>query len=288
MNRMIDLHAHTTASDGQYGPSDLVEKAHGLGIKYLAVTDHDSVSGVGQALQRARELGIECIPGIEISTAGAAEMHILGYGIDIDSEAVRQMCRRFVDLRRERAEKIIGYLQSKGVSIVLEDVYEYAKTELIARPHFARVLLENGYVGDIREAFDKYLATPEFDKIERPKPPPEEGIRMIHAAGGAAVLAHPVSLGLSGTELDAMVRKLLDAGLDGIETYYGQHSPEQKQEYHALASRYGLVETAGSDFHGENVKPDISLGMGSEGVNADRIMQLLNERIGGKPCWIGS
>lgn len=274
---MIDLHIHTTASDGQYEPGELISKAISEGIQVISVTDHDSIGGIEAGQKRAQELNIEFIPGIEISVAGAKEMHILGYYIDINSKPILSMCERFIELRKERANKIIDYLTVKGVPITLEEVSEYAKNELMARPHFARVLLKKGYIDSYREAFDKYLATPEFDKIERPKPTPEEGIKMIHDAGGIAVLAHPSSLNLTDTVLEKNIKNLISLGLDGIETYYSQHTALQISKYHSIAQKYGLLETIGSDFHGEKVKPNIYLGMGSENLSAEEIKKILIE-----------
>ena len=257
---MIDLHMHSTGSDGQYAPAELMKKAKAGGLTAVALTDHDSSSGLIEAGEIAAALGLEFFPGIEISCKYAGEMHMLGYGIRPMSEAIQKACAKFVELRELRARKIIAYLASKGVGISLADVRRKAGGQILGRPHFAQVMLEQGYVRTIREAFDRYLATPEFDKIERPKPAPEAGIKIIHDGGGVAVLAHPKSLKLAGDALERQVRTLVDAGLDGIETYYGAHTPEQIAEYHALALKYHLLETAGSDFHGEKVKPEISLG----------------------------
>lgn len=257
---MIDLHTHSTGSDGQFRPSELVKKAYESGINVLAITDHDSTSGIAEGAEAARRLDIDFIPGIEISCQYPGEMHMLGYFIDIESEAIQAACRRFVELRDVRAQKIIDYLQSKGCDIKLSDVKEKAGGRILGRPHFAQVLLEKGFVPDYRAAFDRYLATPEFDRIERPKPEPEVGIKIIHDGGGIAVLAHPMSLKLEMDALDRKVEELCSYGLDGIETYYGKHSKEQIEAYHRLAQKYHLIETAGSDFHGEKVKKDIQIG----------------------------
>ena len=257
---MIDLHMHSTASDGQYEPVWLMEKAKKAGLTAVALTDHDAVVGIAEAQAAAERLGLHFIPGIEISCKYSGELHMLGYGIDFESEAIRKACARFVELRDIRAQQILAFLAERGVELTLEDVEAQAGGRVLARPHFARAMLAKGYIENYREAFDKYLATPEFDKIERPKPEPKEGIRIIHEGGGKAVLAHPVSLKLSGEALEKKVEELVNAGLDGIETYYGSHTQKQMDEYHALAQRFGLFETAGSDFHGEKVKPDIVLG----------------------------
>ena len=162
--------------------------------------------------------------------------------------------------RSTRNEKIITFLADQGVDVTMEEVAEKAGSDVIGRPHFARVMVEKGYVSNVKEAFDKYLATEEFAKIERKKPSARQGISMIRKAGGVAVLAHPVSLKKTGEAMEEEIRKLTSLGLSGIETYYSTHTPEQIREYDALGQKYHLVETAGSDFQGEKVKPTIFLG----------------------------
>ncbi len=275
---IVDLHMHSTASDGQYAPEALVKKVKEAGIGLMALTDHDSVGGVREAERAADEAGIEFIAGIELSIRHENELHMLGYGIDIQDQALQKFCAQLVRDRETRAERIITYLDSKGVKVTEEEVREKAGSNLIGRPHFAQILLEKGYVSSIQEAFDRYLATEEFSRIERPKPTAEEGLAMIHNAGGIAVLAHPHSLKKTGKALKEEVRVLKERGLDGIESYYSTHTPEQVAEYHALAQSFQLLETAGSDFHGEKVKPAIFLGKKAGGrellVDADRDLDL--------------
>lgn len=260
---MIDLHTHSTASDGQYTPADLMRLAAKSGISTIALTDHDTVDGIPEARAEADKLGLSFIPGIEISVKGPVkELHILGYYIDIENESLKKMCRNFVSLREERKERIFKYLDDFGVHLTKEEVEKYSSNGLVARPHFARAMVDAGYVATTREAFDKYLATPAFDKIERPKPMPEEGIKCILEAGGIPVLAHPVQTKLSLPDLEELVISLKEAGLKGIECYYSTHTKEQTQSYLELAKKYNLIVTGGSDFHGEKVKPDICLGTG--------------------------
>lgn len=285
---IIDLHMHSTASDGQYEPAALVKKVKENGIGLMALTDHDSVSGVSEAGQTAKELGIHFITGIELSIAHEEELHMLGYNIDINNKPLQEFCELLVHDRDTRADKIIDYLAGYGMHITRQEVEEKAGSNLIARPHFARIMLEKGYVSTLQEAFDKYLATDEFAKIERPKPTAEEGMKMIHDAGGVAVLAHPMSLKKTGEVLEEEIAHLAELGLFGIETYYSTHTPEQIEEYHALALKYNLIETAGSDFHGEKVKPKIFLGKkiggeeilvnADEKINLSRVMQLADKR----------
>ena len=256
----IDMHMHSTASDGQYTPTELVRQVKDAGIAIMALTDHDSIGGVEEAVRTAKECGIICIPGIELSIDHENELHMLGYGIDIHDRELKAFCEEMVQERSTRNEKIITFLADQGVDVTMEEVAEKAGSDVIGRPHFARVMVEKGYVSSVKEAFDKYLATEEFSKIERKKPSARQGTSMIRKAGGVAVLAHPVSLKKTGEAMEEEIRKLASLGLSGIETYYSTHTPEQIQEYHALAQKYHLVETAGSDFHGEKVKPTIFLG----------------------------
>lgn len=265
---MIDLHTHSTASDGQYQPAELIRLAVDKGLSAIALTDHDTIDGVPEARAEAERLGITFVPGIEISVKGNApvkELHILGYWIDIENLQLKEMCARFKALRAEREERIFQYLDSAGVRLLRENVERYAVNGLVARPHFARAMVEAGYVSTVREAFDRYLAVPAFDKIERPKPSPEEGIQCILASGGIPVLAHPVQTQLPLSELEELICSLKEAGLKGLECYYSTHSPQQTRDYLEMAQRYDLTVTGGSDFHGERVKPDIMLGSGING-----------------------
>lgn len=262
---MIDLHVHSTASDGQYTPVELLEMAKRKGVTALALTDHDTVAGLREAQEAARRVGVMFIPGIEISVKAegvGGEFHILGYGIRPEHPVIQEMCRRFVELRRQREEKIFAFLAERNVSLTREQVECYAANGLVARPHFARAMVKAGYVSTVREAFDRYLAIPEFDRIERPKPSPEEGIARILRAGGIPVLAHPVQLGLDDETLERLLHRLKEAGIKGLECHYSTHTPEQTDYYLSLARKEGLTVTGGSDFHGEKIKPDIALGTG--------------------------
>ncbi len=275
---IVDMHMHSTASDGQYTPSEVVELVHQAGINLMALTDHDSVSGVAEARAKAKELGIKFITGIELSIAHEHEFHMLGYGLDIENEALRDFCAQLVHDRDTRADKIIDYLAEYGMIITRDEIEAMAGSDLIGRPHFARVMLQKGYVATMQEAFDKYLATDGFAKIERPKPTAMEGLKMIHDAGGKAVIAHPFSWKRDHQQFEAELIPLVENGLWGMEVYYSTHSPEEIDFYHSMAEKYGLVETTGSDFHGEKVKPTIFLGKKNGGgeilVDADEKLQL--------------
>jgi predicted metal-dependent phosphoesterase TrpH len=262
---LIDLHLHTNKSDGQYSPRELVGLAAEKGVSLMAITDHDTTDGVAEGAEAAREAGIDFIPGIEISVKGNKELHILGYYIDCEHAELIRMNAEFMRLRRLREDRIHGYLAEKGVSVSREKVRGYTLGGQVGRPHFARALVDAGYAEDFKDAFVKYLASPEFYAIERPKPSPAVGIGTIRAAGGVAVLAHPVSLRLSERETDALLAELVSVGLQGLECYYSSHSPELVRLYVSLARKHGLVVTGGSDFHGECVKHDVRIGEGLNG-----------------------
>ncbi|MFQ9094343.1 MAG: PHP domain-containing protein [Ruminococcus sp.] len=253
---MIDLHIHTTCSDGQFSPEETIRMAHQAGVTVAAVTDHDTVSGIVAASAAAVACGMTFFPGIEISVQGGKELHILGYGVHPDSDVLHQFCAKHAADRTERCGKMLAYLQKKGAAITLEDVRRCNQGKTSGRPHFARTLVELGYASSVQDAFEIYLTTPEFyARVERPKPTPEEGIRVIRSAGGVAVLAHPHQLKLENDALDALVAKLKVVGLQGIEAYYSRHTPEQTQFYLHLAEKYDLLYTCGSDFHGPVIKP---------------------------------
>lgn len=262
---MIDLHIHSTASDGQYCPSEVVRLAAQTGVEVMALTDHDTIAGLEEAASEAARVGIDFIPGIEISvrcTGVTKEMHILGYGIVSESSSLKALCAQMLRQRSQRKARIFEFLSGKGIDLAPDEVEKYASNGLVARPHFARAMVTAGYVSCIREAFDLYLATPEFDRLERPKPAPKDAIKTILDSGGVPVLAHPIQLNLGGTQLEALLQELICYGIRGIEVYYSTHTPEQTAFFLSLAKKYNLIITGGSDFHGEKVKPDIALGTG--------------------------
>lgn len=262
---MLDLHTHSTASDGQYTPTELVQLAAKTGITVLSLTDHDTTAGLAEAARAAEHCGIRLIPGIELDTKYPGirgNFHMLGYGIDPAHPALAAQCAGFAEQRVQRANRIFDYLESYGIRLDREKVFDYAGPGVIARPHFARVMLESGYVSSIQEAFDRYLDTPEFQTIDRPKPHPGEAIRTIRQAGGIPVLAHPYQLKLGEHTLPGLLEELKNDGLGGLECYYSTHTAQQTEELIALANQYGLYITGGSDFHGEKIKPQIALGTG--------------------------
>jgi predicted metal-dependent phosphoesterase TrpH len=281
----IDLHTHTTASDGAYSPAELVDAAARLGLLALAVTDHDTLAGLPEAIAAARARGIELIAGVELSVEDAeGRIHLLGYGFEPDDMSLRQALVDIRAKRNERNERIMGLVRDLDLPITWDDVVRHAGDagEVIARPHFAAALMERGTVSSVREAFDKYLGAGKPLYLPKDVLTPLAAIDLLHRAGGAAVLAHP---GLSAWAdpwlLEPRLKRLqCEAGLDGVEAYYNKHSTALTRDYLAIAGRLGLLATGGSDFHGA-VKPDVCLGDVYEGGPAPaEMLPLLKAAIG--------
>jgi predicted metal-dependent phosphoesterase TrpH len=260
-NRSIDLHAHTTASDGQYTPTELVKHAAELGLTAIAITDHDTVEGVGEAMAAGLRYGVEVAPGIELSAQiDRGQCHLLGYLIDPTTPALVDRLHEVRTNRNNRNEKLIARLNELGIPITLEGVAEIAGGDILARPHFAQWLMRNGVVSSTQEAFDRYLADGAQAAVKKDKLTPEECIGMVHSAGGLVFLAHPNNLKRDPAGTEAEIVRLKGLGLDGIEARYSQHTPEETARYLEMASRLGLLTSGGSDFHGPRVKPYVFLG----------------------------
>lgn len=250
-----DLHTHSTASDGQYSPSELAVLAKKRGMEVWAVTDHENLSGLDEAVETGGNLGLQVVRGVELSADDYLNLHILGY--NVSTAALGPWIESKKNGRNERKYRIWSYLRSKGVEIPLEEVDAEAAGGAVGRPHFARVMLRHGIVATWKEAFDRYLDTPEFQEIEKgTKPSAQECVERIKAAGGRTSLAHPYQLVLHGESLEQLVARLKGYGLDAIECFYPIHTAEQTAEYLELKRKYELYATGGSDFHGEKSKPD--------------------------------
>jgi 3',5'-nucleoside bisphosphate phosphatase len=267
---VIDLHTHTDRSDGSTEPGDLVRLAVREGIEALGISDHDTLAGYDAALPVAAESGLELICAVELSTRPNEEsvpgkrersVHLLGYWLlSPPSGEFRRWLQSQQESRHQRNLDLVAKLQQLGLAITLGDAEYYGRNQ-VGRPHFARVLCDKGYVSNMQEAFDLYLADEAKAAVDRDEPTLEEGIRRITESGGMASLAHPVRLPQCGPELASLLEKLIDLGLQGVEVFHSEHSPANTAEYAELARRFDLIPTGGTDFHGEN-KPTIRLGKG--------------------------
>jgi predicted metal-dependent phosphoesterase TrpH len=260
--QFVDLHCHSTASDGTLPPRDLVRLAKHVGLSGLALTDHDTVAGCADAADEAQKLGIDFLPGIEISCEypRPGTMHLLGYGVDPHSPVLGELTRRLIDGRSARNVKIIQSLNDQGVAITLDEVRAQANGGTVGRPHFAAILERKGYVTSKQQAFDKYLGQTGSAYADKETVTPRRAIAMIDQSGGLAVLAHPFQLRKQNlAQLETEVKKLVDAGLMGIEIIHSDHDEEFTRALVRLAERFGLLQTGGSDFHGSN-KAQIQLG----------------------------
>ena len=258
--QLADLHTHSTASDGQYSPTELIRLARQRGLHTLALTDHDTLDGLEEAVQAGEALGLRVLRGVELSAKEYHNFHILGYCFSPDAPRLAQLCEKLRAGRDERKYRILEFLKEKGIHLTLEEVEALAGGDIIARPHFAQALVRRGYVSSNREAFDRYLDTEEFrQRVKRFKADAKTCVEAIKEAGGKVSLAHPYQMGLPDGELDRLVGRLKDWGLDAIECDYPKYSQSQRAFYLHLAERYGLHRTGGSDFHGERVKPDVEL-----------------------------
>lgn len=274
----IDLHLHTTHSDGSLSPGEVLHLAHKAGVTALAVTDHDIVSGIPEAIETGAELGIEVIPGVEISSrVGTRELHILGYFLQWQDPELNQRLATLRASRHRRNPQIIERLRALGLDVTYEEVRALAGTDSVGRPHIARILMDKKYVTSAKDAFDRYLADGRPAYVARELPKPEEAIAWIKAAGGVAVLAHPTWAKVSGEGLNALLTTLKAEGLDGIEVHYSTHTKRQTREYLDLAKRLNLLITGGSDFHGIT-KPDIEVGTGRGGLKvSEKLLEPLKQ-----------
>ncbi|MBU4285492.1 MAG: PHP domain-containing protein [Kiritimatiellae bacterium] len=261
---MIDLHTHSTFSDGSLTPEQLVREAERARLSALALTDHDSISGLERFIAACSKSIVRGVPGVEISVdcnPSDATMHILGYFIDPANAELNEHVNRLRDGRQHRNEEILKRLNAMGLMLNMNEISSFAGENNVGRLHFAQALMVRGYVRTTQEAFDKYLAKGKSGYANRLRFKPIGGVEMIRQAGGIAVLAHPFTLNLGKQALADRVGELVQAGLQGIEIYYPQHSPKQVRQYLDLAAQFHLVATGGTDFHGTPM-PDVRLGRG--------------------------
>ena len=256
----IDLHTHTTYSDGSASVDQLIGFAASMRARAVSITDHDTVAGVGEARAVADRLGVEFIAGVEISADySPGTMHILGYCFDEQSVALAAKLDELRVARERRNPQIADRLRSIGFDITYDEVAVLAGNKVVGRPHFARVMIDKGYASSVQDAFDRFLKKGAPAYVEKSRLSTADAITLIQAAGGVAVLAHPYQLKLASYEqVDDLVGQLAELGLDGIEAIYSRHSEIERAKYSEIAKRHHLLITGGSDYHG-SYKPDINI-----------------------------
>jgi hypothetical protein len=271
---MIDLHSHTTESDGSFSPAELIAEAARVGVKTLGITDHDTFAGHDLAMAAARDAGVELVRGIELSTKlHRQSVHLLGYFFhDVRLDAFCSWVLEMQGSRRDRNVRLAARLRDLGIDITVEEV-EARGRGMTGRPHFAQLLVDKGYVKNLQQAFDDYLDASAKGYVNRDEPQFAEAVARIRRAGGIASLAHPIRV---KGDLVTMLPELCNAGLNAIEAYHTDHSPKDTRLYLDLAQRHGLLVTGGSDFHGL-AKPGLELGTGRD--NNLQIPDDLMERL---------
>ncbi len=267
-NLGIDLHIHSTASDGSLTPASILDHALKLNLAAIAITDHDSIDGSKDALRIGIPPSLQFLTGVEISAAhppffpGSGSFHILGYGIRLDDPVVNQTLKKLKEARKNRNPKIVRRLNELGIPISIDEVTKIGGKGQIGRPHIAYTLMQKGYVASIGEAFKKLLGTSKPAYVDKERIGCKEAIDMIRGAGGIAALAHPGLLDIADArQTEALVKNLVDIGMRAIEVYYPQHTKEQTENLTQLARRYDLLMTGGTDFHGA-LTPEIQMGSG--------------------------
>jgi len=286
---MIDLHLHSTMSDGSETPEALVARGKRIGLAAMALTDHDTMAGAEAFLAACRSQRMTGIAGVEISAAVEGDLstlHILGYGVNPEHPAVKEELARVLDGRAWRNEQILAKLCEQGLALEWREILACSGEGVVGRVHFAQAMMARGYVSSVEEAFDRYLAKGRPAYADRYRLYPEEGVRMIRESGGVAVIAHPFTWKEDERELEDGVRALKAVGLGGIESVYSEYSPEKTVALLRLAKKLDLLTTGGTDYHGL-AKPDLEMGkgFGSLCVPDDYLAPLL-AAIGADNTWV--
>ena len=264
----IDLHIHSTASDGTLTPQEILTQAQNLQLGAIAITDHDTLDGSKSALSIGIPPSVKFLTGVEISSepppsfSSAGSFHILGYAVDVDHPQLNHTLSMLRDSRKHRNPQILKLLSLFGIKITLDEVRNLAGNSQPGRPHIAQLMVKKGYVPSIDAAFDEYLGNGKPAYVDRFRFECEDTIKAILKAGGIPVLAHPLLLGIKENDiLEDMIAVLTEMGLKGIEVYYPEHTKNLIEYYSRLASHYNLLMTGGTDFHGD-IKPEIKMGIG--------------------------
>jgi predicted metal-dependent phosphoesterase TrpH len=280
MTQRVDLHTHSDRSDGSDTPTQLVELAAAANVTALSLTDHDTVDGLPAAAQRAAELDIAFLPGIELSChISDRTIHLLGYGFDAEHPELVATLTAQQNSRGERNTLLIERLVALGYEITLDEVVAKTDGGSIGRPHFASVLMDKGYVSSIDQAFTELLATGQPAYIERRELPARDAISLIHRCGGVAIWAHPTrNATIDEPRFRVALEELLEQKLDGFECWYSRFTPSQRRQMARIARNYGVIPTGGSDYHG-SYKPDLSIGSGTGNLQIPfEVFEELRER----------
>jgi hypothetical protein len=255
MNGKVDLHMHTNHSDGVYSPSEIVNKAKEAGLEAISISDHDSINGIEEAIETGNSIGVEVVPGVEISSEyNGKEVHILGYFINIKDPEFKRYLQFFREERVKRAERILEKLDNLGLHLTFDDVMEVAKNSAIGRPHIAKAMHAKGLVSSYYEAFNKYIGNgcPAYEKKVHLSP--ESAYKIITDAGGLSFIAHPAFM------QEDVLKDLIESGVDGIEVYHPSHPAQKVKFYKGIVSEYYLLESGGSDYHGGQRNDDDNFG----------------------------
>ena len=281
MEKYIDLHTHSLKSDGSMTPAEVVQEAKRAGLAAIALSDHDTVDGLEEAISEGEKIGVEVIPAIEFSVLSKTETHILGYFIDYNNEYLKQILKEVVDLRIERNHVTTQRLNELGFDITLEEVRALAPNNFVGRAHFARVLMDKGYIQSVKEGFEKYMSVGKYAYCEKQRLTARDAVEIIEKCGGISFLAHPHLTKLADDELKEFLLELKSYGLCGIEGYYTDYTPEMQEKYQSLAKELGLMISGGTDFHAK-MKPHISIGTGLGNMKIPySVLEEMKERISG-------
>ena len=261
MEKLIDLHTHSLKSDGSMTPAEVVREAKRAGLAAIALSDHDTVDGIREAVAEGEKIGVEVIPAIEFSVQSKTETHILGYFIDIENPDLLKTLKEVVDLRIERNYVTCQRLNELGFDITIEEVRALAPNNFVGRAHFARVLMDKGYTKSVKEGFDLYMTSGKYAYCEKQRLTARDAVELIGKCGGISFLAHPHLTKLGDDELKEFLKELKGFGLSGLEGYYTDYTPEMQEKYQAMAKELGLLISGGTDFHAA-MKPHISIGTG--------------------------
>jgi len=284
---LIDLHLHSTESDGVHPPAEVVRRGASVGLSALALTDHDTMAGIPEAEAAAREAGLELVPGVEISLDHpTGTFHMIGLFVEPANEPLARALERLREGRDDRNRRLVERLGELGLPVGIEEVRRFATGEVVARPHFARALVSKGLVGSYKEAFDRWIGKGAPGYVDRYRLPVGDAIRRVHDAGGVAVLCHPYTLKLGeepGGALQAFVVGLAEIGLDAIEVRCREPDPGREGPYRAIASAAGILESGGSDFHGGSHR-DGGRGLGRAKLDLPvEMLEALRERARCRP-----